>query len=310
VAVQPPGDTRSGDSVDARAGGTLDAGAASFDDRDLPLDSHLHTDQSPDSDVPIDAYCAAAVARSIPELMITDHVDFDPRDRAYAFTTFADRERVVRAAAERWADRGLTLRFGAELTYRRRHEDDIRSHLRRHRYDYTIGSVHADPDSEYTAARVTSWVQGRSLPEIVAPYFDEVVAAARSAIFDSLGHLDFVKRYLVPHVSPEQLAAAPELYEPILQCLVDSGTGLEINTSGLRQPPGETYPAPWVVARFRDLGGTRITVGSDAHRRDHVAFGLGRGYRTAAQAGFQGIEPWRSSKSLRYAVPDRFRLDA
>jgi len=45
---------------------------------DLPFDGHLHTDLSPDSDVPIDAYAAGAVERRIAELAITDHVDFEP----------------------------------------------------------------------------------------------------------------------------------------------------------------------------------------------------------------------------------------
>src|SRR4029077_4571323 len=70
---------------------------------DLPLDAHLHTDQSPDSRVPIDAYAAQAEARGITELAITDHVDFDARDPAYDYVAFADRERTVRGAAERWA---------------------------------------------------------------------------------------------------------------------------------------------------------------------------------------------------------------
>ena len=87
-----------------------------------------------------------------------------------------------------------------------------------------------------------------SLPEIVAPYFDEVTAAARSGLFDALGHIDFVKRWLTPHVTPADLAAAPELYEPIIAALVESGTALEINTSGLRQAPNETYPASPIVA--------------------------------------------------------------
>ncbi len=69
--------------------------------RDLPLDTHLHTDLSPDSDVPIDVYCALAVDRGIAELAITDHVDFDPRDEAYGFTDFATRERHVRDASQR-----------------------------------------------------------------------------------------------------------------------------------------------------------------------------------------------------------------
>ena len=64
----------------------VDLSAAAIErSSDLPLDSHVHTDQSPDSDVPIDVYAAIAVERGIAELAITDHVDFDPRDPAFAY---------------------------------------------------------------------------------------------------------------------------------------------------------------------------------------------------------------------------------
>jgi histidinol-phosphatase (PHP family) len=132
-------------------------------------------------------------------------------------------------------------------------------------------------------------VAGRSLPEVVAPYFDEVEAAARSGLFDAVGHLDFVKRYLHPHVTPAQLAAAPELYEPMLRALVDSGTALEVNTSGLRQVAGETYPSATIVARYRELGGERVVVGSDAHRVNAFAWGLADGYDHVRAAGFDAL---------------------
>ena len=256
------------------------------DDRDLPFDGHLHTAMSPDSSVAIDTWAAAALARGIPEIAITDHVDFEPTAPAYGYADFATRERAVREAAARWADRGVTIRFGIEVTYQSRYEAEIREHLARHPYDHTIGSVHVMRDDPYTRERVATWCAGRPFAEVVAPYFAEVLAAARSAIFDTLGHLDFVKRYLAPHVPPAAFAAAPEVYEPILVALVASGTGLEVNTSGLRQAAEETYPAPWAVARFRELGGTRVTIGSDAHVARSFAFGLGRGYLVAADAGF------------------------
>jgi histidinol-phosphatase (PHP family) len=88
--------------------------------RDLPLDAHLHTDLSPDSEVPIDVLASQAVERGIPEIAITDHVDFEPGAPAYRYVSFADRERTVRGAAERWADRGLSIRFGVEITWDRR----------------------------------------------------------------------------------------------------------------------------------------------------------------------------------------------
>lgn len=257
--------------------------------RNLPLDAHLHTDLSPDSDVPIDAYAEQALERGIDEVAITDHVDFEPGTPAYAATTFEQRERVVREAAERWGPRGVAIRFGVELTYDRRFEADLREHLRRHAYDFVIGSVHVYRSSSYAGDRVAAFVAGRSLPEIVAPYFDEVEAAARSGLFDAVGHLDFVKRYLHPHVMPAQLEAAPELYEPILRALVDTGTALEVNTSGLRQVAGETYPSAAIVARYREMGGERVVVGSDAHRVNAFAWGLADGYDHVRAAGFEAL---------------------
>ena len=276
--------------------------------RDLPLDAHLHTNLSPDSNVPIDAYAAQAVERRIAELAITDHVDFEPGAPAFDFVPFDVRERTVREAAERWAPQGIAIRFGTEITYDSRFENAIRDHLRRHAYDYVIGSVHVYAGSPYHRDRIAAWVAGRSLAEVLAPYFDEVERAIRSGLFDTLGHLDFVKRYLVPYVTPADLGAAPELYERLLVALVETGTALEVNTSGLRQAAGETYPSAAVVARYRVLGGTRISAGSDAHQKDAFAAGLEEGYGVAAAAGFRELAFRRGGERLAISLPDRFRM--
>jgi histidinol-phosphatase (PHP family) len=279
--------------------------------RDLPLDSHLHTDLSPDSNVPIDVYAAQAVDRGIVEIAITDHVDFDRRDPAYGFSTFADRERVAREAAERWAGRGVAIRFGVELTYNRTWEGDIRSHLARRTYDFTIGSVHDWPGSPYRDRQgLAAWVRGRSDAEAVAPYVAEVLGAARSGLFDTLGHIDVVKKYLSRHVPTARLAEAPELYEPVLRALVESGTALEVNTSGLRQAARETYPSAAVVARYQLLGGTAVSAGSDAHTKESFSSGLEEGYRVAAAAGFRDLAFRRGGDTVAVALPDRYGTPA
>ena len=280
-------------------------------DRDLPLDAHLHTNLSHDSDVPIDIYCALAVERGIPEIAITDHVDFGPGAPDQASASFATRERQVRDAAARWADRGLRVLLGIEVTYESHFEAEIRDHLARHPYDFTIGSVHVAASSPYVDDRVAGWVAGRSFDEIVAPYFGEVEAAIRSELFDTIGHLDYVKKYLGDHLPPSAFAARPDAYEPLLRALVETGTGLEVNASGLRQVPRETYPPPWAVARFRELGGTVVTAGSDAHAASQFAFGLAHAYEIAAAAGFEELAIRRASGVPpavdRVAIPERLR---
>jgi histidinol-phosphatase (PHP family) len=263
----------------------------------------MHTDLSPDSNVPIDIYAQAAIDHGVAEIAITDHVDFEPGAQAYDYATFDERERIVREAAERWAPHGVQIRFGVELTYDRAWEADIRDHLAHHAYDFTIGSVHDRVESPYSPRNVASWVAGKSLREVVQPSFDEVEAAARSGLFDAIGHIDGVKRYLYPHVTPADFEAAPELYEPILRALVESGTALEVNTSGLRYAIRQAFPHPAIVTRFRELGGRAVTVGSDAHRAEHANWGLAEGYGIVQGAGFDALTFRRAQANQRVTIP-------
>ena len=276
--------------------------------RNLPLDAHLHTDLSPDSDVPIDVYGALALERGITELAITDHVDFDARDPAYDYTSFEQRERTVRDAAERWAPKGVIIRFGAELTFNRAWEADLRAHLARHRYDFTIGSVHDWPDSPYVPMRARTWAAGRRIDEVLGPYLAETEAAAGSGLFDTLGHLDVVRRYLHGWFRASEIFGAVELFEPTLRALVDSGTALEVNSSGYRHPSGEAYPGPPLVARYREIGRRGVTAGSDSHRAHHFAWGLEAGYRLLAAAGFTGLAFRRGDDRATIRIPDRLRV--
>ena len=276
---------------------------------DLPLDSHMHTDFSHDSRAPLELYAAQAAQRGIREIAITDHVDFLPGAPGYEAFDFGERERVIRDAAERWAGK-VMIRFGVELTYESRFEDEIHEHLRSHSYDYAIGSVHAVLDSPYCRDRIEAFATRRTVAEAVAPYFVEVQAAIRSRLFDTIGHLDQCKRWLRPWFSAADFATIPEAYEPLLLALVDSGTALEVNSSGLRDKTGETYPGPWVVRRFRELGGERVTVGSDAHMPQSFAFGLEEACEIVAAAGFDRLTLQRAVDRGDLVLPGRFLRSA
>jgi histidinol-phosphatase (PHP family) len=272
----------------------------------VPLDAHLHTELSPDSMVPLELYAAQAFERGIPVIAITDHLDFMPGAPAYQYTSYKHREKTIRDAAERWAGK-VEIRFGVELTYESRHEDEIREHLRTHSYDYVIGSVHAMSDGPYARDRLASFASGKSLSEAVAPYFAEVALGIRSGLFDTLGHMDMCKRWLNPWFKAHEYAAIHEAYEPLLVALVESGTALEVNASGLRHPTGETYPGPWVVRRFRELGGERVTTGSDSHLPHCFGFGLEEACEIVAAAGFDRLSLQRAVDRGDLVLPERFR---
>ena len=216
----------------------------------------MHTAFSHDSNVLLELYAAQAAQLGIREIVITDHVDFMPGTPGYRYFDYDVRRKVIHDTAERWAGK-VVIRHGVELTYEIRYEEEIGEYLRKHSFDYSIGSVHAVPDSPYARANIATFVSGKTVAQAVAPYFTEVEAAARSGLFDTIGHLDQCKRWLQPWFSPADFATIPESYEPLLIALVESGTALEVNSSGLRYPERETYPGPWVVACLaRPRGGS------------------------------------------------------
>jgi histidinol-phosphatase (PHP family) len=275
---------------------------------DFPIDSHMHTAFSHDSKVLLEMYTAQAAVYGIREIAITDHVDFGPDQPGYRYFDYDVRRKVIADAAERWAGR-VQIRHGVELTYESRYEDVIREYLEKHAFDFTIGSVHAVKDSPYTKANIESFAAGRTVAEAVEPYFAEVERAIRSDLFDTLGHLDQCKRWLLPWFPTAAFATIPESYEPLLRALVETGMALEVNTSGLRRPEAEMYPARWVVERFRQLGGERVTVGSDAHMPQHFAFGLEEAAEIVAAAGFDRLSLQRALDRGDLVLPDRFRRD-
>ena len=261
---------------------------------DLPLDVHLHTLLSPDSLVPVDVYPALAIALGMPRIAITDHLDFDPREPG---TTLAPHQRRVEVAEDlrrRFGDK-IEILLGVEITYERAYEPDIREHLKRYQYDLTIGSVHPGIDSPFKRSRTE--VFAGSDANVTAPYFDEVLGAAESGLFDIIGHADYVRKYVFPHITTDRFEAAPELYEPFLQALVKTGTALEINSSGWRQRTGICYPLPQAVARYKELGGKYIVTGSDAHEPDWFALHFDRARDLLLENGFDELatKRWKSA---------------
>ena len=62
-----------------------------------------------------------------------------------------------------------------------------------------------------------------------------------------------------------------------------------------------------IVARFHELGGRALTIGSDAHAASAFAWGLADGYGIAAAAGFEALTFRRGPGTERVEVPIRAR---
>ena len=262
--------------------------------RDVPafVDLHVHSTCSGDGVSSIEEYARRAAVLGLAEVGYCEHVDFDARDEGYGNFDPGRYDQEI-AAAQAAVDQ-VRLRQGIEITYQSSLEEELVAWLARHSWDYVVSSVHLVDYTDGWAiisepGAMGAYFASHTQRQAYGPYFAESLRAAKSGLGDVLGHLDLVKRYGVRQYGPLDPVVFEEEIREILRAAAHSGMGLEINTSGLRQSPGEPYPALTVLRWFRELGGEILTIGSDAHHADDLGGGITQALAMAQEAGFRAI---------------------
>ncbi len=159
------------------------------------------------------------------------------------------------------------IEFGAQRYF----QEFCAAEALKYGYDMVISSVHipgADSNRYYLSkAELDKWSDSEII-SVFDLYMDDLVYTAKHCDFDVLAHitypLRYFRRYGKDHLVPMEKYA--DMYDEIFRQLICRGKALEVNTSGLRQGHGETYPNLPLIKRYIELGGEIFTIGSDSHR--------------------------------------------
>jgi histidinol-phosphatase (PHP family) len=228
---------------------------------DFTQDAHVHTSFSPDADpkAMFLSYVERAKAIGLKSIVFTDHVDFDAKHPL--FKDMIDYDDYIKAFNEAKQASSIPIYLGVEVGYQSQVKDQINAFLAQYPFEFVILSVHYVKEQDlYTQA----FFKKRTKEEAYALYFDQVLDAIQEIKqFDVIGHLDYITRYspfgMYRHTSYQTKI------DTILSALIDRNKGIEINTSGFATED-RMYPTKQIVDRFIELGGSKITIGSDAHQ--------------------------------------------
>lgn len=77
---------------------------------------------------------------------------------------------------------------------------------------------------------------------------------------DSLGHMDYLRRRYDDSIVPD------DIISEIFNYLIKNDIALEINSSAIRRKGLDSFPSNRKLKLYREMGGTKVTIGSDAHR--------------------------------------------
>jgi histidinol-phosphatase (PHP family) len=231
-------------------------------------DYHMHSHWCRHASGALEEYARAAAAAGLDEICFTPHVPM-PGYRPHLFggkmrmelPEFEGYEEELARARE--ACPSLTILSGIEADYVRGWEGYFERFFAEHSFDLVLMSVHFVADWPEDC-----WVfdlpGDRTIERIYADYFAAMREGIATGLYDCVAHLDLIKQPGLPVLEP-----CRDQVEEVLEACRDSGMSLEVNTSGLRKPIDEYYPAPGIAALAVERG-VALTPGSDAHAPGQV----------------------------------------
>ncbi len=261
------------------------------------FDYHLHSHFSGDCDVPMRSIVQAALQAGIEELCFTDHIDLE-----YMLGTSFEFDPVVYIkeiqVMQALAGRNLSIRAGVEVGLQAHVLDKTNQIVRANAFDFVIASFHGCEGQDFFFG---DFFAGKTPKGALEIYVNEALNMLETYDnFDVLGHLDIPKRYsqAVASLAPEKRL---DMLRPLLERVIAMGKGIEINTSGWRQPVGVCFPDPLILKAYYDLGGRVITLGSDSHGTDTLCADFSRAVGLLREIGF--TEAYRFHKRVGKAYP-------
>lgn len=234
-------------------------------------DYHSHTFHSDDSTTPIRSMVEAACSLGLKEYAITDHYDPDYPDPEFPFDlNFPEYHRDLNQVAEEFKNK-IKIVKGIEIGIQGGDTlEKCSLAAKAYPYDFIIGSFHCAEGMELYNS---PYFEGRSIKESYLAFYTYMYNCLREyKDYDVIGHFNIIDRY-----SPEIAPASNymDIVEAILKQVIDDGKGIEINTSSFRYKMGDrTTPALEILQLYKDLGGSIITTGSDAHKPSNVGYRL------------------------------------
>ena len=230
------------------------------------IDYHMHTHFSGDSEANPREHVLKAIEMNLDEICFTDHRDFD-----YPIDSFElDVENYyqeIQSLKEEFKDQ-IKIKWGIEMGLDLDHQEEIENLIQQYPFDFVIGSIHVIHHTEFYYGE---FFKGKTKEQAHREFFEETLKCVQTFdCFNCLGHLDYIMRYGPYEDKRVEHELYQDIIDEILKTLIQKGKGIEVNTSGYALNKTCGFPNFDIVKRYKELGGTIITVGTDSHTSDRV----------------------------------------
>lgn len=249
---------------------------------------HCHTGYCGHAEGEVEEYVQAAVAAGLTTLAFTDHYPLTSAFDPVGYLSVPSEKIPTYLAAidaARAAHPEIEILTGCEMDWLGAHEDRAFTPQDYAPFAYMLLSVHfVDAWPFDDPAQRDRWNEPGAPDAIWRRYFELWCDAVSSDVpFTTMSHPDLAKKF--NHYPTYDVAP---LYSMAAEAAQASGKMIELNTSGSYYACKEMFPAPALLREFCRAG-VPCTIGTDAHKPEHVARDLAAGYKAMYEAGYRAV---------------------
>lgn len=253
----------------------------------IKADYHTHSFFSGDSMAPMEDMAKRALNLGLTHICFTEHYDPDyvylpGEEGMFELNTDSYLYELIKLKNKYQGQ--IEIGFGVELGLQPHLKKLLALYARSYDFDFIIGSSHIcnRKDPYYP-----EFFENRNEDEAHHEYFETVLESVKALpYFDVYGHLDYVVRYGPTKNDSYTYQKHADIFDKILNTLIDNEKGIELNTGGFRAGLNQPNPCMDILKRYRELGGEIITVGSDAHEPKDIAADFDKACDILKECGF------------------------
>ena len=246
-------------------------------------DYHIHTTLCNHAYGEMEDYVERAIEIGLKEIGFAEHMPVMPEPHlCLSYDDLPHYIERVKELHDRYSDK-ITIRLGAEMDMDLDRADEIKNIIEQSDFDYIIGSIHYLDDWPFDQKQYKDRFEKSDLEEIYERFFETIIKAARSGLYDIAGHVDNLRR-----LGYRPSNDMTDYYEKVASVLKTMDVAVELNSSGYDYPAKEAYPSTpllTILNRYK----VPVTIGSDSHRPEHVGRHFEKAYQVLKEAGYESI---------------------
>lgn len=235
-------------------------------------DAHVHAKTySWDSQFPLQNIIEKAEEKELNYVVLTDHVEFGEwQPVEEVLKRLDDREKEINKLQ---AKTKVKIIKGIEVSEPQFWIEELKIIRDRIKLDCINGSIH-----HVCGFPLKKVANNDGIEEIYAKSIYEMIIEAESAGLDVISHLDYIKKYNM------QKIISDDMLIKILNGIISNNLALEINTH--TRDTDDQYPSQHILDLYKQLGGKKVTIGSDAHKKGEFYKGVQEASALADEYGF------------------------